>query len=128
MNLHYFFGIWRAPHMMILNSFTNLKKMEIEAVEGQERFEFCVTICVLLSIHDDLPAPLECQCSRKHRIQINHHKKVLLRQLILNNINIEFSLQKNDEDKGERLYQNAFYIPKRPTETYFHLFSPCCVT
>lgn len=97
--------------------------MELGAVEGQERSEFCVTICVLLSIHDDLLSPLECQRSGKHRIQINHHKKVLLRQLVLNNINIELSLQKN-EDKGERLYQYPFYTLKRPTETftfiYFH--------
>lgn len=85
----------------------------------------CVTICGLLSIHDYLLSPSECRCSGKHRIKANHHKKVLLRQLVLNNINIESSLQENDEDKGERLYQYAFYTPKRPTETftfiYFHL-------
>lgn len=49
--------------------------MEIRALgDRRDLGSVYVTIRVFF-IHDDLLSPLECQCSGKHRIQINHHKK-----------------------------------------------------
>lgn len=96
-------------------------------MEEQGRSEFCLTTCVLLSVHDNLLLLSESQCRGEYGIKINHHKKVLFRQpswtiWILSRA-CKSTMQR------ERLCQYPFHTPQQPYWDFsFYLFALCCVT